>query len=307
MARIGILAAAIAALLGCSGETNMDDSRNSFIGYFNEMDRAKLGNASLIVPPSDTLGSRGDWTKLFNTSVPDALADAITISIRSEYSLDQPQVSGFVVAPGSLPLFGRPLVGRIRWGTGGSYNVVDFDIPPPNAQFLVPAGFPRSAPVDDIGSGVAITLSGSAFEVLVRNDGNISYLIAPGVSRVGTPPAKALVRGSLNPPQGNTVRLTRTVFICGTGPAPNPMAAGAAVQLNVPAFAKRVWLFRTPIANTPLTVDLSNNTTSPLSRHDLAPNQDGPIELGPEAVVMAVTNTGAVAIDSMQAVFEVTP
>jgi hypothetical protein len=288
------------------------ESGNSFLGYFNEMDRAKLGNASLIVPPADNVGQRGQWMKLFNTSVPDEFADTITISIRSEYALNQPQVSGFGVAPGALPLFGRPLVARIRWGTGGSYNVIDFDVPPPNAQFLAPIGFPGSAPIDDIGSGVTITLSGSAFEVMVRNDGNLSYLVNPGVTEIATPSAKALVRGSLNPDQGHTDRLSRTVFIAGvsgggSGPPNNPLTVGGAVQMNVPAFAKSVRFPRTPIANTPLTVTLRTNTTSDLSQVQLGPNEEGPIMLAPDAVVIAVANAGAVNVDALQAVFDVTP
>lgn len=299
--------------LACESESNMETPSPLATNPFVEYHKGRFDKLSTTsrVPPSPNLGQRGEWVKTLNAQAPDEYAAPVTINLRAEYELVQgPNVSGGPTIGSPQPLVGQPLVARIRWGVHGAYNVIDFDIPPPNSTQDFPVGLPASAPIDDIGSGVTITLAGSAFEVQVRNDGNLSFLVNPGNTKIARTLAPAKVLTTLTPGQGPGIgRLSRTIYLCGEDDAlgTQALAPGAGVTMRVPAFAQRVWFPRIDARNTPLIISMSNNMNVGLATFDLPANSIGPIELTPDMQTVNVLNNGAVNVFAMSAMYEVHP
>src|SRR5687767_10458319 len=106
----------------CDGVTMYEHSEDDG-GIFGdqELGRTQIGN-TLIVPHGPVAGSAGPWMKILNATTTDRNAIPVTINLRSEYTTD---------AAGNPLNFASPLVGRVLWGTGGAYNVIEFDIPSP--------------------------------------------------------------------------------------------------------------------------------------------------------------------------------
>jgi hypothetical protein len=283
----------------CDGVTMNDDFSEDDGGIFGDqhLGRAQVGN-TLIVPHGPIAGSAGPWMKILNATTADRNAIPVSINIRSEYTTD---------ANGNPLNFASPLVGRVLWGTGGAYNVIEFDVPSPRVSL---ANHPLTnipdQPVNDLGNGVMIQLAGAAFEVQVRNDAFLTPLASNGVvAGVIGPDATAKMMAFITPGGGHQVgALRRTLYIAAGEAPPNNVAAGQQVLLTIPLFAKRVWFPRIPSSNTPFLVETFDNINAPLRRIAVNVGSEAGIEIYPLEVTMQLTNTGAVSVTNMQAVFD---
>jgi hypothetical protein len=305
----------LTTLFGC-GDTIM--SNETFFRNPDGTPRFKateLGNTQLVVGNTE-VGLRGGPVKFINLQAPDSVAQPVTITFRAEYFTIQNLPGGGALPPlfppVGTPVFGSPLVALVKWGTGGAYQQIEFDIPGPKTQpgqfSLPPVGFPGQAPVADVGAGTSITLAGSAFEIQVRNDGNLAPLVAPaGGDHIGEPfPAKVMVQ--VGPAVGSeSLASRRVIWVCAGKVGPNPLAPAANVSIPIPPMAKRVWVMRQPIDTTP--VDLAfRDTINGNNRFRPVPvNSEGPVEIHPGDASLGLFNRGAVNIDFLQMVFDVTP
>ena len=200
---------------------------------------------------------------------------------------------------------GSPLVAILQWGIGGGQNQVEFDVPPPKVVgLLTPTAVPTSQPVTNTGNGVQVAIGASHISLYVRNDAALSPLISPGVSQIGNSLTPAKIIAFISPGQMNDgTRLERTIFIA---ESISSFAVAATVTLTVPPFARSIRVQRAP-AGTPLAVVFQNNVGNPYRNVDLGPNDEGPIPIDPVCENIVITNTGAVALPRLQAVFDVKP
>lgn len=263
----------------------------------------ELGNTTLV-PPNAVASSRGDPRKILNVIAPDQFAQPVTINLRVEYSIVEVLPGGAVPANLGADQIGFPIVALVKWGTGGAYQQIEFDVPPAiRADVNAPLATPGARPVTDLGSGVNITLSGAAFEVQVRNDGSLSHLVAPTVvAPIGSPtPAKVMATLGPAAPGGNAP-VRRVIYVAGDG---QNLAAGIGVLVPIPPLAKRVRFMRIPIDTTPLTVEMLDPTAVVILSVPVPVNSDGPLELHPNVRILRVINNGAVPITSLQVVYDV--
>lgn len=307
MARIGILAAFIAAV-GCGGEQEMASD------FFRQFQPTELGTTK-IVSPGPT-GLRGEPIKMLRLNTEDGLAALVSFSFRSEYDLGQPQVSGFPPPAGEGTLrIGAPLMGKIRWGIGGAYSEIEFDIPAGRLPDIIRPTVPGAQPASNTGNGTTITLAGSAFEVTVIHDGNLHPTRGAGnaASEVIGNPFEAKVMAMAHPWLGGKGHVRRTIYVCYsdvTGPGSLP--AATQTSISIPMFAKRVYFPRAdnavPPANVPpLQVNVLDNTNTLIRAFNVSANQEGPFEVFPNEVTMAITNSGANDLRRLEAVFDVDP
>lgn len=204
---------------------------------------------------------------------------------------------------------GSPLVGSLLWGVGGGENQIDFDVPSPRfPDFFFPG--PNQQPESNIGSGVQIAVNASHVSLYVRNDAWLGPLTNPlGGTNIGSvSPAKVIAFAS---PSGstNTPPLQRTIFCAGSdagAPADNLAAGATVVVVPVPPFAKSVRFARIP-SGTPLTVAAANNVNVVFRQVDIPVNSEGPMLLDGFTHGLRITNTAAVPITYLQAIFDVTP
>lgn len=281
--------------------------------FWKRFRRDELGSTK-IVAPSQSIG-RGQYQKMIDVDAPDACAVPILVSIRSEYSIEQPVVlSGTGPAPSSgNEQIGSPLVGRVEWGVGGGFNAIEFDVPSPRIPSNnKPIGFPESWPTPDIGNGIQLVVTGSAVRVYVRNDSNIGVSLDPTVSVNPGPaphvPSPAKVISFIGPGGVGATgasRLTRTIFAVTGGVNLGP---GQATTITVPMFAKRVRFPRTPIGTTPLAVDVRNTSNLTTQQFNVGANEQGLLELfSTVETELFVLNQGAVNITQLYGLFEVDP
>jgi hypothetical protein len=278
------------------------------MGFFDRFKPAELGTVRLVTP-AQFLGQRGDWMKLLELHAPDGDACPVHISFRSEYSITGAVVSGGPTTGDGIISQGGPIVARVSWGVGGARNVIEFDVPPSRvpANFLPPATV--NQPVNDIGNGITLNVSGSAFAVEVRNDGNLATFSAPAAdNRIGFEVSPVRVQAFVSPGSASgRAPLRRMVYAAGGTPN-RPLANGATlIGIPIPSFAKRVFLTRIDPATTPLTVFTTDPFGVLLRQVNVPVNSEGPIELSAAEATITVTNAGAVPAATLNLLFEVDP
>jgi len=163
------------------------------------------------------------------------------------------------------------------------------------------------APLADGGNGVVAHLGGAAFEVSIRNDANMPFAVDAASSIGARLPAR--VQASLSPgAQPRLGQLRRTIWIAGEDiNGAHSLAAGLAVTVPIPPFAKRVWFFRRSIATTLTITRIALAGGTGLTDIPIPVNNEGPIPLDPSDIQIQVTNTSAVAITHLRAVFDIDP
>jgi len=355
--------------------------------FFKRFRKDELGSTK-IVQPNAALGSRGDYQKMIDLTVPDEDAAPLIVSLRTEYTINANTVSStpgapqpisnatnaapivittpsthglltgtqititgvngnlgangvftitvispttfslngsvgsdaylgggsyvFLLSPGTGTgevLIGGPLVGRVQWGVGGGYNVIEFDIPTGRIDTMLEPGTPEQRPVFDIGNGVQLYINASHVSVYVRNDGNLSPVNAPDnvPDRIGSPVGAKIIAFVAPGASRGGPPIQRTIYAVG-GVAPGvPLLPGATVAITIPMFARRVRFARTPIATTPINIRIRTAVAVFIRQFDIPINSEGPIEIKGDEVIMEITNNGAVNINHLQAYFDVDP
>jgi hypothetical protein len=284
---------------------------DDFFGKVFGQDASKLGTQAIINPAATGSGSRGDLVRLLRLNTQDERAAVmVNFNLRSEISLSNPIVSAdgvTIIQPagtfGALQI-GGPLVARLTWGVGGAYQVMEFDIPPPRLDNVTPIA--NQDPVPLTGGGVTVCVSGSSFQLDVRNDSALAPLNGgAGIFDNTNSPAKVLA--SVSPGSGSvTGPLRRTIYAVKNT---NTLGAGANLpEFMIPPFATAAWFYRNPSATTPLGITTRNDQSITITRAaSITANGEGPLSLGPNETRMIVQNQGAVAISSMVIVFEIQP
>lgn len=263
------------------------------MSFFEKYSAPELGTTK-FVDPAPNAGERGPLIKMVDISVEDNQAMPVTVSVRTEYTINPVTAN---------PAIGMPLVGILQWGIGGGENQVEFDIPSPRFPNNVsPAGNMPNSPMNNIGQGVQLYLSGASHVSLyVRNDARMSPLVTPGVSVIGfTESAKVIA--FISPGGSQNARIERSIYLSTNV---SPLAAGATVRLTVPPFAKSVRFERRE--NQPLTLNFFNNSSVIVRDSTVPVNFEGPIPISTSTADILVTNSGALATTWLIAVFDVTP
>jgi hypothetical protein len=268
--------------------------------FFQKYGQSELGTTKLIIS-GQAAGFRGPLQKMIDVSVDDAGACPVIVSARVEYQQDA----------GGAAQIGGPIVGIVQWGIGGGENQVEFDIPSARlAQNVAPVGVDANfQPMTNIGNGVQVYLGGASHvSVYVRHDGQMSPLTNPGVNNIGaTVPAKVIVH--IQPAEsGGRPPVERTIFAVGSAanPAPDQLIPGGLVNISIPPFAKSVRIQRRA-GNLPVDLWFSNNFGVNYRRTSLGVNDEGPVAIDAASEQLRIFNTGAVNIEYLQAVFDVTP
>lgn len=299
---------AIAGLITCSllytqseGQKMHKDTRN----FFEKYGATELGTTKFI--STNTIGLRGDWVTMLNLSVEDVGACGVNISIRTEYDSTNQTV-------------GEPLVGLLQWGVGVGENQVEFDIPgarwsdyfAPNAGRGLGTGSMNNVPMNNVGGGVLIHLGGTShISLYARNDGMMTPLVNPtGIGgpthNIGRDNASTKVLAFVSPGYDSAYPpLERSIVVAGSN-AGDPLVAAASVFVTVPPFAKSFRLERRP-SSTPVLITFFNVGGIDVREVNLAINNEGPIPLSVQTDHIYITNQGAVDIDWLTAVFDVTP
>jgi len=294
------LLVAILAALGCEGEKIK-------MGFFDNFKPTELGTTKLV-EPSPILGNRGDWQMMLNLHAPDADATQVMIAIRSEYSINQPVVAG--MASTGIAALGGPLVCRVTFGVGGAYQIFEFDVPPSRvpANFapIIPAGGPSTQPVNDIGDGVNVIVSGASILVELRNDANLGSLTGPGTTRtnISTTPVKALA--FVTPATSSSTPVRRNILVAGGLPNA-PLLPGITTVLTIPSLSQRVRFPRSPRPQIPLHIVTTDAFGNNVRHADIPVNDDGLLELSARELIMTIRNDGAVNAVLIQALFDVEP
>jgi len=205
---------------------------------------------------------------------------------------------------------GSPVVGILQWGVGGGHAELEFDIPAPRWPLLnSPFGLPDNQPMQNTGNGVSVAITASHVSLYARHDGWLFTLERyPGADYIGNlSPVKVICH--VGPGSVNQAPTFRTIYVAGgqtAGPISN-LAPGAIVIVNVPPFARKVWIQRIPAA-TPVNVQFRKNDGSTYYHEvGLSVNSEGPITIEGMSEGFSVQNIGATDIRFLQAVFEVTP
>ncbi len=284
---------------------------SKFLEKFGAIDKSMLGTTKQLTA-STVIGDRGDWQKMIDIATEDGDSLPITVSLRSEYFID--------LATG-LPGIGQPLVGLAIWGTGGAQNQVEFDIPCSRLSAgNVPVGVPSAAPMTNIGSGVQFEINGSGLSLYARHDGNIAPIInsvhrtalgLPPNDWVGIPGNPAKLLSFVSPGQSMNTKLQRTIYVAGgntfPGLAASALAPGEFVDVSVPPFAKAVRFQRGDPSTEPLNIACFSNNAAAHRFFNVPVNVEDWFLLDGQTITIEITNTGAAAINRLQAVFDVTP
>jgi hypothetical protein len=320
---IALVTLAIAAVC-CGGESdNMPPTQPGEIPFFARFRRDELGSTKIVSPRATAQGTgRGANQKMIDLAAPDSEATGIIVSFRAEYSQNQATVSqmpgpgGTLVgpAPGTgIEQLGAPLVGRVEWGVGGGFQAIEIDIPGPRVPSLqFPTGSPQNFPIDDLGNGVQILVTGSAVRAYARNDANIGLGVNPAIAAGsgGGEDDKAKIICFVSPAYGRGgPPVKRSVYLArgAGGAAGGALGPGLAVVSNVPMFARRVWVHRFPIATTPMNIQLRDTQSVTIGEVNLSANEIGPIELLNAATDLRFQNLGAVEIGDLVVVYDVDP
>lgn len=270
---------------------------NRFFAHFKDR-QCELGTTKNVFPAA-VEGQKGEVIKMLSLSVPDTDAAPVLISLRTEYSV----IDG-------IAGIGSPIVGLLQWGVGGGENQLDFDIPAPRLPALIVPATPPNQPTNNIGNGVQVFVSTSHISLYVRHDGNIGPLTNPTGDHVGSiTPVKVIC--FVSPGEGSGRPALERTIMCAGGtaagpPAATPLTPAAIVNVTVPPFAKTARFQRLPYG-TPLRVTSVNNFGVTYREVNVPVNDEGPIPIDAWAQEIRVQNTGAVNIDFLQVVFDVTP
>lgn len=284
-----------------------------FFGRFGNHP-SKLSSTALVAP-NETAPLPGKFVKLLNVNTDDGKPIMVNINLRAEYSLSGPLVSpdGHTVATPAQgnPQVGSPLVARIRWGVGGSYQVLDFDLPPPRQSATLTLPYQQQlSTVGELGDGVSICLSGSSFEVQVRCDGNAQSVVAATngtlTGILGNPTSPAKVLAFITPGTGaNVGPIRRDVVIANSfGPS---LAVGQSVIIPVPSFARKIWFPRVPSDTTTLSYASRDGQLSLQRNFNVPVGMEGPFEAYGWEQLATITNTSAVAVQNLAVSFDVNP
>lgn len=266
-------------------------------GFFERCEPNQLGTTK-YVGGGTVAGTRGLNQKMIDVSCDDAEAIPVTVSVRSEGGSDP--------ATG-LPATGGPIVATLQWGVGGSYNEVEFDVPPARIpENTAPAGdFPRAQMMLS-GGGVQVFLAGASHVSLyVRNDSSQSPLITPGTGTIGFT-ASAKIHAFVSPGGSQNTKVERQIILSTFA---QHIAPAASVAVTVPPFAKSGRIERTFNSGfvEPVSLSFFNGLGQLFRNVVLGTNAEGPFEISPQTVWILVTNTGASDIQWSSAVFDVTP
>jgi hypothetical protein len=197
---------------------------------------------------------------------------------------------------------GGPLVGRLRWGVGSAYQLLDFDIPMARTTPLSPTN-PNNQPVDDSGNGMSFCVTGSSFELSIRNDANLGPILNPSTAIGTVSPARCLA--SMSPGVGsNAVKLLRSIYLVMNGAN---LAPATSVGCTIPYFAKSVTFLRFPIDSIPLGVVSLTNYGFGIRNYSVPAGTEGNFPIIGAEQTLIVTNNGAVGCTALLAVFDVTP
>lgn len=265
--------------------------------FFEKCAPAELGSTK-YVGAGAVAGTRGNNQKMIDVSCDDAFATDVTVSVRTEEASDP--------ATG-LPATGGPIVATLQWGVGGSYNELEFDVPPARMTGnIAPAGdFPR-APMALNGGGVQVYLAGASHVSLyVRNDSSQSPLVSPGVGTIGFT-ANAKVHAFVGPGGSQNSKVERQIILSTFA---QRLAPGASVAVTVPPFAKSVRFERSFNSGLvePLQLDFFNSLGQIFRRNGAPTNGEGPFDISAQTIWILVTNIGASDMQWCSAVFDVTP
>lgn len=300
------------AIISAACEAPPEGDTMRFFDHFKNK-QSELGTTKLV-QSSPVVGERGPWVKMLNVSVPDEDAALITVSFRSEYDTDP--------ATG-LPAIGQPLVGSIQWGVGGAESQVEFDIPAPkNPQGFTPIGFPQNAPMINIGGSRSVSIYCSHVSVYARHDGNMSPLVNPPQQaalippqapndRIGAAGNPAKILAFIGPGVGPMSIVERTIYAVGGNTLPalatSQLAPGVSVLVSVPPFTHAVRFQRGDPNLFPLDVLAFSSNAATHRTFSVPINSEAWYPIDAATVALEVFNRGAVNLNRLQLVFDVTP
>ncbi len=194
-----------------------------------------------------------------------------------------------VTAGASLP-FG-PLVGIVEFGNGSAFSQVEIDIQPGGTLSTITGGAEFVNAFTLPFGGSSISAPGSSFRIFVRNDAG--YQPTGDGNTIGNltnvPTVMAHVSYGQKPAAEPN---TRTLWVT------SPIGGGVGFNnaVGVPPFARSVYLYRTNITTTGLSVTVQEQYGSTLNGPILIPaGVDGsavPIRLSALSRVLQVTNLG---------------
>lgn len=229
--------------------------RMGFDGLLAQQEPLNLGSLFDIrakEPGLSGLNKFGDPVRILNIEGEDADSDSILVTLQNE---------AVFLGPSSTPVPG-PLIGIVEYGTGSGYARVEFDIP--SAVGGPAPNIPAGAGIDlgtiftpQKNNIVSLLLPASSIRVFVRNDAQTGYLVDFNGTTVNGNPASRATAGQVRVHaaygDANMVRekVYRQYWIAGPGA---PLAAGDVISVGIPAFAKRVWFPRSPLATQPLNI-----------------------------------------------------
>ena len=229
--------------------------------------------------------------KAIEIAFPDAMAREMTICVTDESV--RREIGGNLQNTNA-----GPVVGIVEWGTGGHFSRIEFNVPP---AFLWKQNGGIGAPVQGQ-NGVNLTVHGSSFRVLGRNDARLPP-VNDADANIGND--RDAVFGafiSQNVIAKPCSPLQRAIIVVsGNG---NSLAPAGGVSFGIPRYAKRVRFPRRPLTE-PINVTL-NSEVSPGSFYTTAigAGSEGQIEIAPIFNTVTVQNNGAANISALTAVFD---
>jgi hypothetical protein len=153
-------------------------------------------------------------------------------------------------------------------------------------------------------SGVSLCVPASSVRVYARNDNNIGLVWQPNVI-IGSdseedrdPTVNASV--CYGEVFGANKHLKRTVYIVDSGV---PMTVGGFATIGIPPFAKSVRFPRQSMATT-LGVTFVTIFGTTFGVYPIAVGSDGPLEIPPGSTTILISNTSAITISDLAAVFD---
>jgi hypothetical protein len=284
---------------------------------------------TVFVPMPNTLaenGLAGPEVKILQIPGLDILSQQITIHFfLNPVKLPSPPI----------PLARGPITGILLFGTSGTnFSRIEFDLPMPWTGGIRGNFFTLAADAMTVGraqpNGVSVTVPGSGFIALARNDSRLFAIQEPAAigdpvtvpigvnigaipSPIPDPEVSAYI--SIYPAPTFPNRLTKTVMIVGNmsgAGATTPLAAAATSnRVGIPNYARRVSFPRTDAAAPPTIPSIAVTFLAPAptgavisGEIPLATGEQGDLLIPPWATGLEVRNTSAVAIDKMLAVFD---
>lgn len=298
--------------LACDGSELEDDMGRKISSGPLELDRDHLygsldmqgdNNIGRVVDvrANSTAGLPGIETKIlqFQNGV-DQRSRMVTVHMDVNPFID-PSAGNNIVPVG-------PIVGIVEFSAGGKgFSRIEFDIPlssPASARQNWTPGGPV-APLRQVPNGVAIAVPLAGLVVSVRNDSRM-FCAGNNIDFSGANdqlPARVSAHVGYESVSMLPSTLKKTVCIVnGTNFAP-----GATLSFGIPPYARRVRFPRTSQATTSLTVGqlTTQNLGITIGTEAIPVGSQGLYDLStPIANGLFITNSGAVAIANMWAVFD---